>query len=614
MRKSIQKLSFLCLAGLGVAIADFAAGATVSEEQNSTPPSYAPVAESRETGSGSAEWFDTQAFYWSSLFFVVPSNATSVTITSVAVRGDMGGNSKYVGFGLPGETRTNYQGNYAYCTQNYSTYTYTGRQPELVTKEGQRGFYHQLYVPSAVSSACFSTEGARASWGLRIYYTYNTQDVGPLQPPALQSITPGNGKLALNITPPSSGPTPDGYWGYCGRSAGQVSHSLMSPISIAASGVTNSYLAPTIDDERYVVGNVTGSVNISHQWRGELELKLFSPSGRSSTLWTGDELDSGTSLSFSFSNSDFNGDYASGVWRLQIEDRVTGDGGTLNDWNLAFNTREEFSGQSELGSDSKVTIYFLTNGETYNCYATSSLNTASGYDQSGASNSRSAVVGGAPGKPTISVEPEDKTALVSVNSVATGGLDITQYEGVCQSSQGARTSSSANKTIEVTPLTNGLGYLCKARARNQQGWGPYSDEEKVRPEEQASGGLPIWLLYVATNQSGGSGRGSGGGSGGTSANVPGTPGTPSAAPSNAQVTLTWAAPTSDGGAAISGYRIQQAYAGDTAYSTIVSNTGSAGTSYTVTFLNNGVSYQFRVAAINAAGTGANSAASNIVSP
>ena len=70
--------------------------------------------------------------------------------------------------------------------------------------------------------------------------------------------------------------------------------------------------------------------------------------------------------------------------------------------------------------------------------------------------------------------------------------------------------------------------------------------------------------------------------------------------------LGWAPPSSDGGAAITGYRIQQGFAAsnESAYSTVVSNTGSASTIYTVRGLNNGTAYNFRVAAINAAGVGA----------
>ena len=533
----------------------------------------------------------------------------SVRITSIEVKGDLADASEYIDFRVSSVSSwIRYQG--SGDNNTYSYYAYNGAQPSVVydSSSDGYGFNFDYFVPNTVNYSPSGISPAGAYYSIKLNYTVTYSDPGPIRPPSLNSITPRNGGLTLNITPPNSGPTPDGYRGFCGRSAGQVSQSLMAPVSIAASGITNSSLAPTTEIKRYVVGNVGASVNISHQWRGELELKLYSPSGKSVTLWTGEELDSGTQLSSSFSLPNFDGEYATGNWRLQIEDRVEGDGGTLNNWSLAFNTRKQIFEESYNSSTIEVPV--LTNGEIYNCYAVSFIFSFLADDEESLpSNSLSALVGATPGKPTITVEPEDKRALVYVKSIATGGLDITQYEGVCQSSQGTRTSTSTNKTIEVTPLTNGLGYLCKARARNQQGWGPYSDEEKVRPEEQASG-LPIWLLYVATNQSGGSG----GGGGGTSANVPGTPGTPSATAGNAQVTLTWAAPTNDGGATISGYRIQQAYAGDTTYNTVVSNTGSASTSHNVTGLNNGVSYQYRVAAINAAGAGANSNASSSVTP
>lgn len=574
---------------------------------------------SRSTASlSNYTWCACNGYFPGSFIPLTRTEPTRFILTSVEVAGDLSDSTEYVDFRVSGASSFNrYQG--SGDNNNYTRYSYSGLQPEVRYQNGWYGFFFDVSIPSSVNFSPADMNPGGAYWKLNLNVTAEYPDLGPTQPPRLQSITPGNGELKLNITPPSSGPTPSGYTGYCSRSAGQVSQSLISPVSIAASGFTNSYLTATSDSARYVVGNVTGSVNISHQWRGELELKLFSPSGQSTTLWTGGELDSNTSLSFSFSKSDFNGTYATGNWRLRIEDRVEGDGGTLNNWSISFNTQEQvstypgFSPGPGPSNSLTQTVSSLTNGATYSCYATS---WSGAEEESGPSNSRTALVGATPGKPTITVDPEDKTALVNVKSVATGGLDITQYEGVCQSSQGSRTSTSAGKTIEVTPLTNGLGYLCKARARNQQGWGPYSDEEKVRPEEQASGGLPIWLLYVASNQSGGSGGGSSGGGsgGGTSANVPGTPGTPSATPGNAQVTLTWAAPTSDGGAAISGYRIQQAYAGDTTYNTVVSNTGSASTSHNVTGLNNGVSYQYRVAAINAAGAGANSNASSSVTP
>ena len=393
----------------------------------------------------------------------------SIQITSIEVRGDLASSNEYIDFKVSGTSNwIRYQG--GADSANYRRYSYFSTQPTISYNysSSSYGFYFDYFVSSAVNTSPSGISPAGVFYNIKVNYTVSFADPGPITPPSFNSITPGNGRLTLNITPPSSGPTPVLYHGYCGRSAGQEGASLNAPISISAFGVTSSYLAPVADSERYVVGNVTGSVNLSHQWRGELELKLISPSGRSATLWTGDELDSNTNLSFSFSKSDFNGTGASGSWRLRIEDRVEGDGGTLNNWNLAFNTREEQLGKSS--NQTSITVSSLKNGETYSCYATS---LDSQGIESGASRSRSALVGNTPGKPTITVDPEDKTALVTVKSVATGGLDITRYEGVCQSSRGVRTVTSTSKTIEVAPLTNGLGYLCKARARNQQGWGPF---------------------------------------------------------------------------------------------------------------------------------------------
>ena len=80
---------------------------------------------------------------------------------------------------------------------------------------------------------------------------------------------------------------------------------------------------------------------------------------------------------------------------------------------------------------------------------------------------------------------------------------------------------------------------------------------------------------------------------------------------DASVALSWTAPASDGGSAITGYRVTP-YIGATAQTAIL--TGSAATSYNVTGLTNGTAYTFTVAAINSVGTGADSAASAAVTP
>jgi hypothetical protein len=69
-------------------------------------------------------------------------------------------------------------------------------------------------------------------------------------------------------------------------------------------------------------------------------------------------------------------------------------------------------------------------------------------------------------------------------------------------------------------------------------------------------------------------------------------------PADQNVTLTWDAVSSDGGQAVSGYRIQQSQDNIT-WTTIAANTGTATRSFTTSELTPGVRYYFRVAAINA---------------
>ena len=81
-----------------------------------------------------------------------------------------------------------------------------------------------------------------------------------------------------------------------------------------------------------------------------------------------------------------------------------------------------------------------------------------------------------------------------------------------------------------------------------------------------------------------------------------------AAPGNGQVTLSWTAPASDGGAAISGYQYQQR-AGAGAYGqwTTIPGGGPSTRSYIVTGLTNGTRYFYRVRAVNSDGGGPPSA-------
>ena len=69
-----------------------------------------------------------------------------------------------------------------------------------------------------------------------------------------------------------------------------------------------------------------------------------------------------------------------------------------------------------------------------------------------------------------------------------------------------------------------------------------------------------------------------------------------------QIDLSWNAPASDGGAAITGYRMEVSGDG-TDWSDLEADTGSTSTSYSHTGLTAGSARHYRVSAINSAGTG-----------
>lgn len=82
-----------------------------------------------------------------------------------------------------------------------------------------------------------------------------------------------------------------------------------------------------------------------------------------------------------------------------------------------------------------------------------------------------------------------------------------------------------------------------------------------------------------------------------------------------EVVLSWHESTWNGGVYdIVGYNVQQSTDAGSSWTTVISNTESTETAYTVTGLSNGVSHLFRVAAVNAAGVGAYSASTVALIP
>jgi hypothetical protein len=97
------------------------------------------------------------------------------------------------------------------------------------------------------------------------------------------------------------------------------------------------------------------------------------------------------------------------------------------------------------------------------------------------------------------------------------------------------------------------------------------------------------------------------------ATTPCASGTPSGTRGNAQVSLSWSAPTYNGGASISDYTIEYSSNSGSSWSTF-SRSASTSTSATITGLTNGTSYLFRVTPINSQGSGVVSSNSSAVTP
>jgi uncharacterized delta-60 repeat protein len=225
----------------------------------------------------------------------------------------------------------------------------------------------------------------------------------------------------------------------------------------------------------------------------------------------------------------------------------------------------------------------LTNGAAYS-FRISAVNAVG---TGTASTTASATPDVVPGTPT-------SVATVSGNGVATvswiapasnGGTALTGFTVAWTSNavqgltSGWATVTAATTSYGATGLVNGTTYTFTVSATNALGTGAASASAAAVPYTRS--GAPSNL--VATALAGG------------------------------QVNLTWSPPGDNGGAGVTGYRIERRVGGGE-WAVLVSNTSSTLTSHLAIGLDPAFSYEFQVSAWNAAGMGDLSTTSTAVTP
>ncbi|WP_447017749.1 Ig-like domain-containing protein [Shewanella algae] len=260
-----------------------------------------------------------------------------------------------------------------------------------------------------------------------------------------------------------------------------------------------------------------------------------------------------------------------------------------------------------------------------------------------------------PGAPTsVNAVASDASTTVSFSAPAsTGGAAISSY--TVTSSPGGFTASGTASPLTVSGLSNGTDYSFTVSANNTAGTGPASSPSNtVTPKANqtisfnnpgaqsfgttptltattSSGLAPVFssnstgvctitttgtLSFVSAgscsinaDQAGDSGYNAAPTvtqSFTVNAVVPGAPTSVSAVAADASATVSFSAPASTGGAAISSYTVTSSPGGITA--------SGAASPLTVSGLSNGTGYSFTVSASNIAGTGPASSPSNTVTP
>jgi len=226
-----------------------------------------------------------------------------------------------------------------------------------------------------------------------------------------------------------------------------------------------------------------------------------------------------------------------------------------------------------IGTNTSFSDVTASNGVTY-YYQVSAVNSKGEGPRTAES---SATPGTPPGVPqSLVLTPGASTVGLSWSAPASnGGAALTSYKIYRGTTSGALSllaTIGTNTSFSDVTLSNGVTYYYQVSAVNSKGEGPRTAESSATP-----------------------------------ATTPGAPQSLGLTPGNRTVTMSWSAPASNGGAAITNYKI---YRGTTSGALTLKATIGTNTSFADSTVTNGVTYYYQVSAVNAKGEGPRTAESD----
>ncbi len=383
--------------------------------------------------------------------------------------------------------------------------------------------------------------GSSASWS----DTSSTKAGGP-DAPAAPTLTSGNAQISVSWTAPANNGS--AITDYDVQYKAKTVNTWTSH-TFTGTGTSTTISSSIANGTEYEVQVRATNGNGTGEWSPSATLKAGVPAAPAApTLASGN-----AQLSVSWTAPADNG---STITDYDVQ-YSSDNGTTWTEWNA-----------SDTSTTTSATITTLTNGTSYQVQVR-----AGNTHGDGPWSPTATLKAGLPAAPAAPTLTSGNAQLaVSWTAPADNGSSITDYD-VQYSSDGGTTwtewnasNTSTTTSATITPLTNGTSYQVQVRAGNTHGDGPWS------PSATLKAGLPA------------------------------APAAPTLTPGGTTLTVTWVAPSANGGT-LSGFKVQYKQSSDATWTAHTFTSTGSTTSTSIGSLTNGTAYDVQVRATNEHGDG-----------